>query len=151
MAELGAEQCRLQRIEAEVATNRFVIIFRCPSVNTQDSHTLSEGIVVGGYHATVAEAAEVLGRKKTERTEVAHRAGFFFTELRAHRLGGVLEHHQVVRTGQALHGVHVGRLPEQVHRDDRLGFVGNTPRGVLEVEVEIVVQRIDEHRGRAGS
>ena len=102
-------------------------------------------------HAAIAEAAEVLGRKKTERAQVAHRANLPATEGRAHRLRGVLDHGQAVRLGQALRAVHVRRLAEQMHRDDRLGVAGDAPLGGGKVDVEIGVKRVDEHRRRTGA
>ena len=45
----------------------------------------------------------------------------------------------LMELGQPLHAVHVRRLAEQMHRDDRLGFVGDAAGGGGEVDVEIGV------------
>ena len=51
-------------------------------------------VVVGGEHAAVAGAAEVLGRIEAEAADVADRAGAAAVELGADRLGGVFDDRQ---------------------------------------------------------
>ena len=65
-------------------------------------------------------------------------------------LGGVFDHDQPVLLRDGVDGIHLGRLPDQVHRHD-----GARPRGdgrldSGRVDVEGVALDIDEHRGEPG-
>ena len=151
MAQLGPKQRGVQWIHPKVAADGLVVIFRRAAVHAEDTRALGQVVAVSGDHAAIAKAAEILGREKTECAQVAHRANLPATEGRAHRLRGVLEHGQAMCLGQALHAVHVRRLAKQMHRDDRLGVAGNAPLGGGDVDVEIGVKRVDEHRRRAGA
>ena len=90
--------------------------------------------------AAVAEGAEVLAREKAGAPHVAEAASRALHGLaavdRTEALGVVLHEVKAVRLRPGHEGVHVGALPEEVHRDDGFGSgrSGALGRGGVEVE-----------------
>src|SRR5690606_36049058 len=82
----------------------------------------------------VAEGAQVLGGGEAEGAAPAHAAGAFPVARRADRLGGILDDadiQRVLRLARDLvDRLHVGALPEEVHRDDgaRAGEMASATR-----------------------
>ena len=66
------------------------------------------------------------------------------------RLRRVLDHGQVVVTGQRQQRIHICRLPIQMHRDDRLRAPGDGIRHLVDVDGVGPWIDVDEHRRGAG-
>jgi hypothetical protein len=112
-------------------------------------HLHREVVAVGGDHAAIAHAAEVLAGVEAERAEVADRPAAAALVPRAVRLAVVFDHLQAVLRRDGHDGIHVGRLAVEMHRDNGLGLLRDD-RG-NERRVDVVGDRvaIDQHRHRA--
>ena len=110
MAELDAEDGRLQGVEAEVAADERVIVFRFRAVHAQHAELFRLFGVLRGDQAAVARRAEVLRGEEAEAAVLAHRAGPAALVLGADRLGRILDHRQVVTLGDVHDRIHVGAL-----------------------------------------
>lgn len=92
--------------------------------------------VVRQHHPTLA-GIHVLGRLEAERARVAQRPHLRPAPRRTVRLRRVFNHLQVVLLRQRPHGVHVRRLPRDVHRDDRLR---------TRTDLLLRIRGVDQHR-----
>src|SRR5690606_17462797 len=68
--QLHVQQRRLQGVDAEVAADQLVEIFRLHAVHTQDARLLGKLVIIGGEQAGITKAAEVLAREKAEAAKV---------------------------------------------------------------------------------
>src|SRR5439155_25867583 len=91
------------------------------AVDAEESAFFGERFVAGADRATVAEAAQVLGRVERETSGESVGARRFAVALGADRLGRVLDHGNLSRTGDVVDRFHVRQLPEEVYGHDRFG------------------------------
>ena len=135
--ELGVEHRALEFAQAVVAGHDVVLVPKpagdAPAV-VDRAAGLGQRVVGRGDDAAFA-AGEVLAGLEGERTQVADGAGGPLPVKRAVGVGGIFDHHQVVRSGDGHDGVHVRGLAGQVDRDDGArarrdgGFDGLRDRG----------------------
>ena len=126
-----------------------MVVLLAAAVVAQDADLLGDGVVVGGDQAAVAEAAEVLAREEAVGAGIADAAGHASAVGGAEGLGAVLDDLQTVFLGDRADLVHVGRLAEQVHRQDRARAPGYGGADGLRVDVEAAGQDVHEHRDGA--
>src|SRR5581483_1124171 len=112
----------LESVESSGDADPYIIVFiGTLPMDAQASDDVGKMVVVGQDGAAVAEATERLGGKEArcggagQRSEAAAFVGS------AEALRGIVEHEQLFRSGDRRDGVVIGRLPEQIDRDDRLG------------------------------
>ena len=103
--------------------------------------------IVAGDHAAVAETAEVLAREKREAAVIADRTDPASLVLGTDRLTGVFDHDQIVLFRNLHDRVHIGRLAEEVHRDDRLRARRDLFRDLHRIDV--VGHRVDIRKYRS--
>src|SRR4051812_30379628 len=75
VAQLDAQNRRLQLVESAVEAGDVADVAILPAVLAQPTHLLRERGVAGGDGAAVSDRAEVLRRIEAERGEVAERPG----------------------------------------------------------------------------
>ena len=86
---------------------------------TNAVRTLAEqALVIGEHRPAVAIAAQGLGREKGGAGDLPKAAGFGPAVFRPESLGGVFDHEQAVFFGEIADLGVIGRLPEEVDRDD---------------------------------
>ena len=61
-------------------------------------------------------------------------------------LAGILDHADLVSSGDLIDRIHLGALTEEVHGNDRLGPFRNGPLQQRRIHIEIIRANIDEHR-----
>ena len=107
---------------------------------------IREGRVVGDHGSAVAERAQILRRVEAEGARGADRADRPSRGRSQMRLAAVLDEREAVPRREALEGRHIGRLPVQVHGENRAGARPDRPGHLLGIERE--PRRIDvgEHR-----
>src|SRR4051812_25788853 len=110
----------MNRIEAEVAADDLVVVFRMRAMPAQKADLVGKGTILRDDRAAVAEAAEVLRRENRITADRAHRPGAAALVFRADRLGGVFDDGQLMLVSNIKNRVHLGTLPKQMHRHDRL-------------------------------
>src|SRR5206468_3624707 len=86
MWQLYAHDRRLQLVQARVVAELLVVDLVARAVEAQNACLLGDLLVAGEDHASVAEAAEVLGRIERERRSGAQRARTAVRGVRADRL-----------------------------------------------------------------
>ena len=101
----------------------------------QEPDPIGQDGVVGHDHATVAEAAEVLGRVEAQDSPGGRSTRRAPLVLRTDRLRRVLDHDEAGLLGDRHDRVHVGDLAVEVHGDDGAGLLGDRRRDVLGVEL----------------
>ena len=128
MAELDAQDGGLEGVEPGVEADFLVVVLGFHAVDAQAFQDMGQGLVGGGHHAAVAEAAQVLRRVEAEGRGVAQGAGGAALVAGAYGLGRVFEDDQAAVPGQCQDGVHVGGLAVEVDRDDGAGAGGDGRR-----------------------
>ena len=154
MAQLHAEHGRLQRVKAGVDAHVVVVVFLGHAVVGHAADTGGQGVVVGEECASVAEAAQVLGREEGGAARIAHGAGLVHGavgegNLGAEGLAGVLDHVEVVLACDGQDAFHVGALAEQVHGQDGAGAGGDGRLDLGGIHAEGVGADIHEHGAEA--
>ena len=149
MRQLDVQQSGLERIHAEVGADLAMEIFRLHAVHAEHAGALGERIVLRRDQAGITHAAEVLGREEARGAEITGRHRAASLPAGAHRLGGVLNHAELMGRGERLERIEIERLAKEVHRHDRAGTRADLPGGVREVDVEGVRVDVDPDRGRA--
>src|SRR5438067_4702454 len=113
---------RLEFIEPKIPTDKLMMIARLHSVLATGSHARRQIFVVTNNRACVTGRAEVLGRIKTETTDVADCASRSrAVSLRisgTNCLGRILHHEQVKFTRYVHNRVHGAAQSERVQRYD---------------------------------
>jgi hypothetical protein len=137
----------LQVGHAEVVAQRLVDVAHAHPVLAQHAHPFGQRGVVGGDHAAFA-GRHVLGRVKRVAGR-APRPQRLAVERGAVRLARVLDDRQAVLGGDLGKRRHVGRLAEEMHRDDRARARGDLPLDAGRVDG--VVDRVDVGEARRGA
>ena len=148
--EADPQHRRLDLVEARVEADVVEVHLVAAAVEAQQAGHLDELGDAAGHQATVAVAAQALGREEAEDGEVAKAAGAAPLVARAERLAGVFDDHQAVLAGDRAHGVGVGRQAEQVDRHDGLGHGRDGAGDGRGVDVQRIGVDVDEDRARAG-
>ena len=148
MRELYAQDGSLHRVQPAIDSQQLVFVLGAAAVDAHQLEACGDSIVIGGDHAAVTAAAQVLGREEAEAADRADAAGHSAFVFRADGLGCVLDYRKIVLRGDCLDGIHVRRQPKQVDWDDRLGT--GRDRRFQSGRIEIVGNRIDidEHGPR---
>jgi len=158
MGQLDAENGSLHGIQAEVAADHLMVVLGMGAVVAQLGDLLGKGVVIGGDHATVAHAAQILGGEEAETAGQAHGPGALLTVFgrvaAANSLGRVFDHGDLVGVGDLQDAVHVGALAVEMHRDDgfhSIDFIGIGRKPGLQLgRVEVVSLGIYAHEHRGG-
>ena len=146
--ELDREHRGLQRVEAAVVAEQFVVVAHLGAVTAQHVHFFGERVVVGQDHAAVPDRAEVLRREERKGPGVADAADQPAHPARTGGLGAVLDHLELVALRDLADRRHVAREPVEVHRDDRARALGDPRLDLRRVEVEGRLVDVDEDRPR---
>ena len=149
--EFDSQQGGLKWIEAKVAPDLEVKIFRTAAVGAQEAGLISECVVLGDEHAAIAETAEVFGWEEGKSTKIADGATGLIFVAGADRLGAVLDDTQTVSAGEGHHAIHVGGLAEEVDGDDGFSLRGYFTGGLCGIDIEADGAGIDEHGSSAGT
>src|SRR5690625_1965925 len=112
----------------------------------QQEDGIGQSITAGGNQPAVAAGAKILAGKKAESAGQAHAAGLSTVNGGAETLGAVLDQNQVMIVGNALQGVHVGRLAKQVNRQNGARAFGDRCPNPVGVDIEAACIHIDKHR-----
>ena len=154
--ELLDQHRRLNGVKARgQAEADIVVAIAAHAMNAHTAHQVGEIIVIGERRAAVAITAERLGRKEAGRGDGAEGADAAIIIGRAEALRRVVDDKKVMCLGGGRNRPVVGRLAEQIDRDDRLGFEAkfarffDRPGNMLRVHVEGHRIDIDEDRRRA--
>ena len=116
----------------------------------QPPHPLGQTVVAGGDPARIPVRAQVLARIEAEAAGRADRSGDAPFVPRALRLGRVLDQRQAVLPGQLQQGIHVGRLPVDMHRHDRPGLLRDPFLHLFGIEGEVPRIDVGQDRTRPG-
>src|SRR6266851_2706063 len=115
---LKKDRC-LKRIEASVHSDaNIVVLILALSVYTQRPNDLCGLAITRENGATIPVTAQGLGREEARGRDVADRPDLPASIGRAECLGGIADQPEIVLPGEALDGVVVTRLAEQVDADD---------------------------------
>ena len=136
----GGLQIGHAEIEAHRAVHEFVLL--AEGQGLEGTHLGGQRGVVGHAHAALAGGDDFV-RVETEATDVAKGAGALAVELRAVRLGAVLDDAEVVRAGELQHRAHVDGMAEEVDDENGLGARRAETGELRGVEIEGV--RLDVH------
>src|SRR5450755_209261 len=96
-----------------------VFLFGAPIPQHADGVLVSR--IAGDHGAAFSISAQILPRIEAEATHVADAAHTPALVLRAVRLGGILDHDQVVPPRDLHDGVHIGGLAVEVHWNNGFG------------------------------
>ena len=145
-SELDAKHRRLDAIHASIPANGGMEILRRLAVVPQHLHLRPQLRIVGRHRPSFAEGTKVLAWIKAEASGSPNAASFATLVLGAMRLTSILNHRRPVPPPQRLNCVHVRRLPEQMHRHDRLGANPNRRLKLSRVHGVGFLVDIDEYR-----
>ena len=158
-AKLSHPERRLDVGEAEVVAELFVIeaLLRLKGEVPERPDASGEIGVVGNDHPALAGGDELVGveAEGAECPEAAAAAptwrwAFSLGEvLGAVRFGSVFDHGQLVPGRQLQHGIHVDRVPEDMHGHDRAGPIGDLRLYLQRIHAPGVGLAVDEYRHRA--
>ena len=146
--ELNEPHRRPQLVEAVVeAVEEHVVTRGVPAVarpgqrrhpvRAQEPKLLGEPGVVRDDHPSLAHR-HVLVREEAEAADEPESAARLATPRRPRRMGGILDHDEVVPVGDLPHGLHVARKAAVVEDDDRLRSGPDRGFEVSRVEIEVV-------------
>lgn len=141
--ELDAEDDGLEGIDAAVDADDVMVVTGLHAVDAEDAQFVGQGIVIGGHHAGVSRATEILGGEEAEAIDESHGSGGTALELGADGLGGILDDGDSMASGDLEDGVHARALAEKVDRQDGPGARGDGGLELLDIEIEIVGANID--------
>ncbi len=147
--QLYPEDGRLHRIEAAVEADRSMLILFARAAVAQHRDPLGEIGPRRRHRPAVAGSAEVLGRIEAEAADIAEAAGAPAAIKGAVRLSRVLDHRQRMLCRDGGHCIHIGALPVEVHRDDRLRPRRDRGLDLAGIDQRIVMAHVDQHRPRA--
>ena len=149
VAEFDSEERGLKRVEPEIASDHFVVVFGLAAVGPQKAGALGEGIIVRNQKPSVTEAAEILGWEEAISTKVPDRSDRFPFILRSDRLGAIFNHGQAMGFGQGHHRIHVRTLSEEMDRNDSFRLRGDLGGGFDGIDIETDRTGIDKNGGGA--
>ena len=149
MLQLDAQDDGLQLIQPAVVANDIVMIAFTAAVIAQHAQLIGALFAIGCDQSAITKTAQVLAGEKAEGTEVTEAAGLFVIDVCAERLCAVFNNFQTFIITQSLQSIHIDRLAEQMHGNDRPGFAGNGLLNLVEVDVKGVRIDINEHRDGA--
>ena len=126
-----------------------MVVLRPLAVIAQQPELRRDLTVVGHDHPAVPVGAEVLRRVEAERRGMAEAADALAFVSRAVRLGGILDHYQVVPCSDGKHGVEIDRLTVQVNRHDRPRSRSDGGRERSRIDRIRLPVHVDQYRLRA--
>jgi hypothetical protein len=146
--QLGNQHRAVPLRHPQVAAQDFVLVpaaLRQPADIVQRPREIVELAGVGDHDPALA-GIDVLAGLEAEAAEVADRANRRPLPRRTPRLAGILQYRDPMLSGNLEHAVHVGRLPADVDRDDRLR--PRRDRGLDPGGIDVVRFRIDVDEDR---
>ena len=143
--ELGAEVDGLDGVEPGVHADHVVDVAGHRTVVAQPSYLGGDGGVVGGDRARVAGGTQVLARVEAGGGDGGQPSRAAAVEPGALGLGSVLDQRHAGGVADLLEADHRRELAEQVHRDHRLGAVGDRRLDQVGVDEQPVVVAVHEH------
>ena len=99
-------------------------------------------------HSSFAKTAQVLRWVKRKAGQGAQRPRTTSLVFGSDGLGRILDHMDSPASGNGLDRIHVGALPEQVHRNDGLGL--RRDRFLNPARIDVERRRVDIHKHRPG-
>src|SRR5258708_999078 len=131
--EFGAEDSRLNSIQATVVPLQVVIILLRLAVVAQHPDTSRDFFIVSGHRAGFSACTQVFSWIETESSGAPHRTSlsppllFARKILCAVSLTSVFDHKQVVSFREFQDGIHVRHLAVQMHGNDRCDRASSLP------------------------
>src|SRR5690242_1943478 len=113
-------------------------------------HLRPQVLVVGRYHAALAARGHYLVLAERPRANITYGADHPIADARTVRLGAVLNHRNVARSGYRHYIIHVCRPSAQMHGNDRTCSIRQRRFNGRGRDIAAVAIDIDEHRGGAG-
>ena len=147
VAELRAQERGLQLVKARVDAENLVVVFLLAAIVAQYAERLREFCIICHDGTGVAECAEVLRRVETEAARITERARHRAAELRAMRLGTILDEAQVICFRDAADIIHLCGLAVEVDDHDGLCLRRDGRLDARGVERETII-RLDKDRRR---
>src|SRR5262249_21681193 len=99
-AQLDAERGGLNRVEARVDADRVMAVLRVLAVRAEQFDFIRQRVVACRDESAVADAAQILRRKKRIAAEIAYRARGLAAGARAERLRRVLDDADAMFVGE---------------------------------------------------
>ena len=100
MRQHGREDRGLDLVHPRIAAPGMRdLVFRRPAILLKPPHGRDKVGIAGDHRAAVTHRTEVLGRIETEGRDIAHRTGHPVADVRAVRLGTILDDHDIRETG----------------------------------------------------
>ena len=154
LAQLHAQQGRLQRVEARVEADALVVVLAALAVVGELLEQRGAVGIAGEQRAAVAEATEVFRGEEGGRAHLAHRAGkgCFAAgkpESGPNGLGVVLNQGHAVAGGDGAQRLQIGTLAKQVHGDNGSGARRNGGLHGGRAKVEGVGPHVGQHGPQA--
>src|SRR5688572_30891318 len=146
MAKLHSKNRALDAVHAVVEAAILVFVARFLAPRTQQPDLLRDLWITRHDRAAFTVGAEILAWVKAETADLSDRSAPLALVLGAVRLTRILDHHQTVLSGDRHDWIHVRRLPEQVHGNDRFGPRCNRGLELLRIHREELGLDVDEHR-----
>ena len=137
---------RLKRVETAIEARLYAHLAVHCAVVPQCDQLVVDILAVPRHHTGLTAGGKYLHRVHAEARDVAERPGDTVTLTGAEGLGGVFNDLQGVFLRQGAHGVHVGRLPEEMHGYNCLCLGRHPVGGSFEIEVEGIGMGIDKDR-----
>lgn len=122
VGKLYEEYRRLKSVKTGIVADDFVVVGHSRSMNSQHTAPLVFLFSLHRDNSGITTSAEILGGIERETAVVADGAEFSSFEFGANTLRGVFYNFQIVFFCDGHDGIHVGRLPKEMHRHDRLCF-----------------------------
>ena len=145
--ELGPQYGRLQIIQSTVHADDVIAAAIPAAVIAQNANILCQTIIIGHDHTAVTATAKVLTGVKGITAEVTPGAGHYALASGPARLGAVFNKQQPMLLAEFFQGFQIGRLTEQMDRQDRPGLRGDGALDFLHVEVKGPGINVDKNRG----
>jgi hypothetical protein len=147
--KLDAQHGGLERVEAAVEADLFVMIFGRAAVDAQTPEPRGNRVVVCSQKSGLARRAQIFRRVETEAAYSAHRARLTATVVCADGLRRVFDDGKIVLRRDAQNLVHLRALAVEMHGHD--GARALVDRIFQLRRVDVVRVRLDVNEARAGA
>ena len=149
MAQLGGHDGGLQRVQPEISSYKFVMVFRLGAVRAQALQSFGPPRVVGNNHSPITGRAKILGWKERKASIVPDGAGSPAFVFGANRLRRVFDDHQVMFPSDSHNRIHLRHLAVQMNWNDGASLPTHFRNELIWIQV--VSKRINVHKHRRGS
>ena len=122
VSKLDPQDCTLQAVHPAVPPDEgMLVLLSGPAVIASLSHAVREIRIRGDDGSGVAACPQVLARVEAETAGLPEVARLPAMAGRSLSLGRILDHRDVMPTGNGHHGAHIDAAAIQVHRHDSPG------------------------------